>query len=460
MNKSKLFSILASFDDALWKECKSRLKEKFRPESNEWLLFIEIYKKRKDLSHPRLEKSSLILRLCGEGKESAFKSLVNRLLKAIEEVIVVHQVINSEDDWQKKWHLLKFYKSKGLIKTFNTEARQLLKSLRNNNNYNLDKDLKRFQLEKELIYSNISQKNKLAIFPSAKQALNSFYAHSSLFLEIEELNLKSLFKEVIDHQTDDSDHLECFLKCVKHMNDHKDDEAFQMVKETLVTNYSKFDSVLAHTSLIYLLNCCFYKIRDGDDKKLTELFQLYDFGLSSGVLLSNGKLLESTYLNIIESKCKLQPELDHSGFIKTWLPKTDTLFPETVRLLSMAFIHFVKDEHKEVLQLIQKHDYRRAEIHLGFRFKWMELCSTYSAGFIDLLLDSLIETNRRYFYRKRKKAGEQLFQSSMNLLKIIEMMSTNSSLIDLNNYCLDNALVMRLWVESEINKKAGNNVPA
>lgn len=461
MYNSKLFNILSSFDDVLWKECKSTLKDKFRPESNEWLLFTEIYKRKKNLNHPRLSKDTLTLRFCGEGKSSAFKSLANRLLKAIEEVIVVNQFVKDEDDWSRKWHLLKFYKNKGLVKAFSSEARQMLKSLQSINNYDIDKDLKKFQLEKELLYSNISQGGKTPIFPSARQSLESFYAHSSLFLELEELNLKSLNKtEIVAHISDNSDHLELFLSNVKKMNHRKDEEAYLVVKETLLENYNNFDSVLAHTSLIYLINYCFPKIRAGEEDKQVELFSLFDFGLSSKVLLSNGKLMESTYLNIIEYKAKYRPHENHDWFIEKWLPQTETLYPDTLDLLSRALIYFAKDKHDNVLKLISDHDYRRNEIHLGFRFKWMELCSSYSAGFTDRLLDKLLDNSKRYFYRKRTKVNEQVFKSSLNLVTLIEMLCTNVPVKEIETYFAENALIMRIWAETEINKNAGSSVPA
>lgn len=454
MRASKLLKIFETFDHSLWQKANSFLENHCTP--NEYALFKEYFIKRKNLNHKDLNRDSLIKRI-SQGNRNAFKTTNHRLFKKVEDFIVQYRLKLKDYSWERKMALMSYYKETGLLAHFKSGMKSIIKELEGLPEYSIEKDFKKFQAKHELVYSSISIEERTPFFNSAMNDLRNLFENSKHLYEIEFQNGKELLDvgyEINGKASKTS--FKQLLDLLSDLNSTKSEMSFRAIHHLLINDIDNFSIEIAHICNIYLINYCFYRIKNGDMEYIAILSSLFDFGLESKILLSSGKISESTYLSIIEIKTMSSDKVGIDQIIKSWIPKTNTVYPETLINLSKAYYSFNKQDYQNAITILNAADIRQIEVHLGLRVRWLQVCGIYALYGNDKISESTLETAKKYFNRKEQNISKLQFQSSLNLIKTIEMLSKSIDPDTIVNFVDNNPMVMRIWVLNQI-KKARHN---
>lgn len=150
---------------------------------------------------------------------------------------------------------------------------------------------------------------------------------------------------------------------------------------------------------IYLmvLNYCVSRMNQGDQFFLREAFGLFMRGITTGVLIQNGKLSTIAYLNTVSIGLRLKEFDEIAKFIKDFtqfLPEADRT---STQQYSLAKLYFEQKQYGEVLDLLATFDTKHILINLNA--KSMMLKVFYELDELDAL-ESYLESFRAYLNRK------------------------------------------------------------
>ena len=454
MQNKKLIILLSSMDKKELKECSKYLSANLRSTSEEYKLFEYIMKSKGNWKAKRLEIERVKNDIKKEKEVSMkkFEDLMSALVVRIEKFIMQYDLDNHKIEFENQLRLGDFYKRKGLDKFFRQSQRKLLDLLQKIPTINADYHLYKLHQLHQAYFSNLEIGTE--ILDDMQSALAIFYEQKKMVYTIEDKNLKHLYnKEIFNKKTIDHSSTGIILKEQLALFNNFEEASFLQLKQVLIKEIENFSKEDAYRLLNYLINYCAPKIRKGEEVYIRHLNDLYDLGFDSKTSFFNGKLSETTFINIIGLKSRM-PIINHkeiNQLIEDCSKYTNTENRQGLQYLAWSLHFFTIGNYNKSLNFAGQQIITRKDIKLYFRAELIKLASQCCIMKTYPHPEALIRNSRNFFKKKPQGVSENNRIGALNLIKIIEMLwfdKATSKIISFRDSC--QYLSYRYWVNQQL----------
>jgi hypothetical protein len=141
------------------------------------------------------------------------------------------------------------------------------------------------------------------------------------------------------------------------LSDLANEAAFLELKQLLAAHPTVINTNDLKDLYLFTINYCIKQLNSGNQSYLSEVFELYQSGLSVDIFMENGEFSPWTYSNFIISGLKLR-EYDR---VETFIQKYTSALPEKQRdglyRYNYAFLHYEKKNYQQAMVLLSTTDY-------------------------------------------------------------------------------------------------------
>lgn len=261
----------------------------------------------------------------------------------------------------------------------------------------------------------LAEKLKQACYVLAHQKVYTIqYRHRFLDYVLEEIRLHP---SLLEHP---SIHLYYHIYQAQVLPEREGEEHFFKLRNSMATFFGYFSEAERRDIYLMTLNYCVQKMNSGNAAFVREAFELYRQGLESQVLIQNGSLSKTTFLNITAIGLRLKEYDWIASFISHYTPLLEEQHRESFSLFCQAKMFFEKQEYKKAMALLVQFD--PDDILINLNAKSMLLKMFYEQGETDAL-ESLLDSFNAYLKRKEiigyhKQIYTQLVKYTKRLLRI------------------------------------------
>lgn len=205
-------------------------------------------------------------------------------------------------------------------------------------------------------------------------------------------------------------------------------EAYQQLKKNWLFVIPMLSEEVKHQVFIIFLNLSWISCTD---RRTQEMFELYRFGLTSNILINQGKITSSHFNNIVDLGSGLGYFAEVRTFINDYSQyldsQEDTL--DNIKTLYEAFLLFGEGKHDDALR--QSIFLEFNDVSYGLRAYLLMLKCLYESkkakGFKEIELRC--EAFKQYLQRKFKQGliNKQTKQENMNFIKIVRQLPLAST---------------------------------
>lgn len=156
-----------------------------------------------------------------------------------------------------------------------------------------------------------------------------------------------------------------YYHCYYALSPDGTEKDFQAFKDQLLQHWARFPESETRDLLLLGLNYCIRKFNAGGLEFAREGLDLYQKGLSSGVLLSDGFLSRFTYRNAVALAVAVGALDWAASFIEDYKKHLPKEHQESMYSFSRARLAYEKEQYGEVLQLLQRANYKDLLLNLA-----------------------------------------------------------------------------------------------
>jgi len=215
---------------------------------------------------------------------------------------------------------------------------------------------------------------------------------------------------------------------ILHLIDHPQFDTYQQLKTDWLKHNKLFNKELQHQVFIILLNLSWFSCTEN---RTDEMYQLYKYGLNSGILIIENKIASSHFNNIIDLGSSLGNFAEVRTFINQFSVYLDVREDkmENIKTLYEAFLLFGEEKHKEALRQSIFLEFK--DVSYGLRAYLLTLKCLYecnkSKGYKEI--EAKCEAFKQYLQRKSKQGliNRQIKQENINFIKIIRFLPLASA---------------------------------
>jgi hypothetical protein len=391
----------------------------------------------------------------------AFSNLMSKVFNWYEEWLVWHE--NNKDDVAQDVQLVKIYNRRGAYSLADKTYRRVEKKLFNEEQLDLEKHKNLYLLHRFHYYSDnpVKYKRKEEILDTLVRYFLFQFTEQALLYVVElhnwgkiqnhdygkEIELLSLFGSLID-DTEVSKVIVLINKLVKEL----DVEAFLGLRKVVISQQIKKDSELYILASLYMIT---FSLRLWNNNKISEpqyVFDAYDFGLESGVLLSTGKIPIVRFMNLVTTLGYIRTTAKTYEFIDKWIHLVDAEDLDGIQALGYAQLKLIEGKYDDLIPLLIG---KKIESEWGrLRASSLELIGLYTdrSNNYNIMANRLNNFKRviRSFGSKGDTFSYKLY---INFVKVLELLVKRDFIklsINLDNYA---PIMHKKWLEEEI--KAG-----
>lgn len=404
-----------------------------------------------DIKKPSFEKMSV----------KSFSNLMSRVFNWYEDWILWSE--NNKDKISKDVQLVKIYNRRGAFKLADKTYNRVEKVLMNQDELDLSKHRALYQLHQNHYYSDNPVKYKRG--HEILETLISYFT-----LQIKEQSL--LYIAELHNWGVLQDH--DFGKEVKVLNEfatlaadtktskvielingivcEMDLQSFLELKEVISNGQLKQDSELQIIASLYYIT---FSLRMWNRNKITNpqlIFDAYDFGLESGILLSTGKIPYIRFINLVTTLSYIKTSSKTYEFVDKWIHLVDTENHESMSALAYAQLKFAEKKYDDIIPLLLGQKYEVEKIRM--RASALELIGLYSDRIHNYsILSNRLNNYKRVLKTYSRKSSDLSYRSFLNFTKVLDLLVKRDFIkmtINLEDYA---PIIYKKWLTEEI--KAG-----
>ncbi len=466
MKKTKFLLLLSTLTTKELKSFEGYLKG-LNPDQTYWLEVFDYIKGYAEQWQSEELDKAYVLEHVFKGTGYNRKKLSNYLSglnKVLEEFLRWQKIKNGKKTFDIKKMMIAIYKERNRDELF-------FKSIDKANDFVLEETpdmwtpLKLLQLRHEVLFTNKTNKQKIEAEPilaELMEQVDRFFINAKLRYSWEIYNRKNVHNPVAipnwlleylqsaQIQKIESNQLSSYYLQILKFIQIRDRNNYLIVKDLLLNeeiNFSKRDQLII---LQILLNFCVKEIRTQNLSYAEDYFNLFIHGLDTEILLVDGTMSSTLFINFITLSCHLN-KLDWANqFIEKYsylLPKKERT---SVLNLSHATIFFEKEQFDKVLGIIRK-------------LKFIDFTFVLNAR--TLLIKSLVELkeNKRIiesecrsfeqYLRRDAKLNPATITAFQNFLKVVKMLCLYKSINTQNIHTFLNAnppIVYLSWLKKKL----------
>lgn len=223
--------------------------------------------------------------------------------------------------------------------------------------------------------------------------------------EILELAARSLFSK--------NPFVKAYLS-VHHMLTTKDEQHYFVLKKLIDEHGYDFEDKHLAELFLYARNFCIGRINAGNHKFFSEIFDLYEQGLSKRVLLLNGEINEQNFKNIVTTGLRIGKHKWVFDFIHEYRYKLGKAVRENAFNYNLANYLFHTKQYAKALQSLQK--VSLSDLFYGLDVRSLTIKCYYELDEQEAFFNAY--ESFRVFVTRRKNVSEQHRRNYLNFLRI------------------------------------------
>ena len=431
MNDNKLFSLFNSLSGVEKRECGKLLKSPFFNQKDEiirlWEWMIMIKKQKKRFFPPVQE--AFAYAYPGTTFDMAKWRHLQSSLSLLIEKLLVQRALHNEPLWSDL-HLAPIYKQKKLPKllfaTFKRAEKQLAQMPKDHHYYHYQ-----YQIQWEK-YAAIESTERVG-----KKNLTNIGESLDIYIISSKLRLACLMEShhAVSNATYDATFLPLLIQylegnkmlevpaialyyhCYKSLTAGAESD-FRAFRKTLEEQQQDIPLSERTTFLLLAINFCIKQLNYGKLRYIQEAFELYQTGLDTKALLSDGYLSRFAYKNIVALALKLNKFEWVRKFIDDYAIFLRKEYQDSNQKYNLARLYFIKKEFNKAMPMLAQIDDNDLLLNLDSRVMLLKMY--YEMGEFDAL-ESLLTSFRILLLRKKKIIGYHQ-QHYLNMLSYIKKM--------------------------------------
>ncbi len=448
---TKLTQYLQALSTLEMKRFKKFLESPFHNTSNERIqLFVLIKKYHPNYDSIPFTKEKLYEKIYGKVGYQAqqmndlFKSL--RIL--VEDFMIVSDILKNKENRQHK--LIETFHNRNLP-YFKDHSTDLIKQICAND-VNSEEDYLTLYLENKRLYFHITNEQKikdLDSFTEAHHSLDHFYLLAKCQFLTEEFNRKRIFKEseglitwhqiekLIPEKTFENNHI---LNALYQINQLQRNDLskvfFDSLTDKIISLHNVIDGNLLRVMLLFLVNYCITKNNLGNEDYNQDCLAIYRVMVDRNILLENGMLRDTEYINIANYAFKYGSKDWAEFFCSTYAIYLDPNNREDLENIVFAFKYFFLKEYNRIDFYLEKLNPMKQGFYVltikGLLIK--NLFEDWLYRDIDNVKTLYYQTKsyEKHLYRKKEYIGEDRLIAYFNFIqvfkKVINIISDISTL--------------------------------
>lgn len=453
MFKTKLISTLATLSNEEWSSFRKYLLMHTREESDNYE-FFSLIRSRKDRLYTLDDADELRVKYFPQLSSKGLSNLMSRLFNWLEEWLVIQQLQNEK--YTSSLALINAYNKRGLFKLADQTARRLKSRIQSEKGLSLEKT----KALREMYHLQYYSDNPIKYRSGPKILQDLVDRHFDLFLEQSMLYQLELFNWGKIQNHDFSESYEMLEKSIFEFNAtmisteleilsnlvlHNSANELYILRNRLRKGIYSGGSELHTLVFMYSVTRAMKLWNTGDCMDAELIMDLYDYGLSSEVLMTNGKIPVIRFHNMISSLSAFGGYGPINLFIEKWSEKADTHSIESTKALANAQNAFYHEKYDLIIPLIRDIEF---EHHVQkVRALGLHLIAMYEDRLNQYdLLHTFMQNFRRLLRRNRNKLSPRYFKSHLNLIRVIELLlkrEIKKTDIDLSEF---DQLIYRKWI--------------
>ncbi len=319
-----------------------------------------------------LDKPSIWRKLYGDNEpyeDQRLRLLFSYLLRILEQFI-------EQKEWQEQqeWstYLLLAYRKRGLHKHFQRTYRRFMKEQHKQplrhpeyhwRNYAFAQEQYQLQsaqsrtsaqnlqeLEDELTTAMLSMKLRQACNTLAHQAVYKTNYQIALPEDFLALSQQPPFSDCIA--------VKVYYLGYQMLCHPEEEKHFSAFKQAIAQSIDQFPIPDLRDLFLFAINYCIRKINEEKMTYLREALDLYQRGITNGVLLYNGRMSHFTYHNAVGIALRLEEHEWTAHFLDTYRPLLSDKHRDTAYHHNFARLAYAKKQYGLALQHLQQADYK------------------------------------------------------------------------------------------------------
>lgn len=469
MQNSKLIILLKALNADEFRQFYRYLKTPFFTKSKEVVQFYDYIRKfYPNFSDTKLDRTVLFAALYPNEKFNGprLRNLMLKITKILEEYFIYLEY--QQNDFQKKKLLTHIYGKRNINVIYEQKTKELLTHLDEQVFRDGDYFHDNFVLQRDYYFHIHTPKQGRSV-ETLRAAWDNFYQYTQLErlkMGIEFKNRTRIYAEChqLDrntNKTESSNVTFTILKKIDCLLEQEDATLFKEAKDLFLANTTQISPKDSLFILPILLNYAIQNVTKEESKYLQEIFELYKFGLSSQLILVDGKISEGTFLNIVIMGAKLKAYDFVEKFLIDYEGLLNSPTKEDLKTLAQSFLLFHQAQYRAVIDLLQQFAFQNVFYKLNAKslllrtyYTLYETDSTYYPMILSNC-DAFEKLIRRttIIHQDRQNAYLNFVLLLRKLTKIRYKLSFKKSIQLELRHLLNNfkEVIARDWIENKLN---------
>ena len=436
MKNTKLYSILEHFNKYEQNRCRKYiLSPYFNKNEQLVILFDLLIKHINSKSEKELEKEAIWKKLHKEKKydDVRLRKYFSDLLKLVENFLA--QQIYEANPLHQATYLIEAVGEKKMEKLYNST----MKTARRLSQQQLYKTASfyyyQYEIERNYLNLSIQERSKKGTFEAVIENLDYFYLAEKLKLYCSTMSRKLFveykydllfIEEIINHikkyKFNHIPPIAIYYQIYLLQTEPQNNTYYFHLKQLLNKYALWFPLKEAMEVYTYARNYCIRKINSGNQKFLSELFELDKELIERKIIFLDGEISPWAFKNIIVVALRLGKYKWTEDFIKNYGNKIPEAYRENAITFNLARLYSYQKKHHKVISLLQKVEYE--DITYNLDSKVILLITYFETDEIDAL-DALLESFRAFLNRhkdiplSRRKYYKNLIRFTKKLSRVI-----------------------------------------
>lgn len=424
MLNSKLLQLYQSLSEEECIACAAFVRSSvFNQSKDVVLLWNFLQRQRKAQRINKLTKAQVFSFLFADAPYSDIKlrNLIRKLTKVIESFLIQHELQLNPID--REVFLNTIYRKRNLFDLFEKSGKRLAKILDQETERGSDYFLKQYHWRKQYYFHPRTIKDSQSVeqLRVAYQHLSQYFEIERLHMEVELRNQERIYAKMYDptfFNTETSGSIASdLLQLVSQLIQTQDLEIYNTLKTLFYENLEALSEGDRNVIYAGMLNFVIASIPK-DEKQLTlEAFELYQLGIDSEILLSDGKITGTTFLNIVIAGSRIK-ELDWvATFLTHFKEKISSPHASEYLTISESYYFFAKKDWNKTHEILTAYEFKNQQLNLNAK---SILCKVYFELNLYIpayseVLESTILAFEKYL-RRQANISTRIKQSYLNFI--------------------------------------------
>ena len=432
MQKSKFIRLLETLDKKECKEFEHYLQGLHQKQATAIKIFDYIQKRHPNYETLESDKKKILSKVF-PGQDQAAKYLSNSLhdlFRILNDFLLWKKITRKSSS--RNFLLLEVYRERKIENLFLAQLKENFKQLQKEKKGDWFY-LKELSLHHFRFFNGYRHKlkNPIKALQQCIDSLDLFFLLTKLKYSCEFFNQSNILKDQNDYQfilplplnnTIDQKKLPVLFSLYRKMLQlitKGKEEDFDHLMKSFYQNLDKISRNDKANIAGYLINYAISKVRMGQMQFRKNIFSLYQTSLDEKLIIEDGIISTTAFINIVIAGCKLK-EFDWlKTFLKNYGSNLNRSSRQDVVKLSQAYILFEKKQFEKVIDLFQLVNSNTMDIN--FRAKSLKLRCYYEYFGQEEITIQYIKSFENYLNRHKKSHPKSIkaYRNSLKFLKVL-----------------------------------------